>query len=135
MTIISGNGLVQWAPTEAQVGANAVTVRVTDGGGLAATQTFSVVVAALNHPPRLPGIAPQWMQVAPIGTPPSPRAYGGASAYDAINDRLILFGGSQNDAVLPHLNEVWVLENATNTRGTPNWTTLNPTGGPSGGPD
>ena len=50
MTIDASSGLIQWIPTAAQVGGNSVAVRVTDTGGLFATQSFNVTVAA-NSPP------------------------------------------------------------------------------------
>lgn len=52
---ISASGLIQWTPTNAQAitagGANAVTVRVTDSGGLSDTQAFTVTVANVNDAP------------------------------------------------------------------------------------
>ncbi len=42
---ITATGLVQWTPTEAQVGPNAVIVRVQDQGGLFAAQSYGVTVA------------------------------------------------------------------------------------------
>lgn len=50
MTVSSG-GLVTWAPSAAQIGANAVTLIVSDGS-LSTTQTFTVTAAA-NHPPAI----------------------------------------------------------------------------------
>ncbi|NOS79331.1 MAG: hypothetical protein HOP35_15445 [Nitrospira sp.] len=41
---ISATGLVQWTPTQAQVGLNAVIVRVQDQGGAFITQSYSVTV-------------------------------------------------------------------------------------------
>ncbi len=49
---ISATGLISWTPTAAQVGPQAVTVRVQDQGGLFATQSFTVTVA--GTPPPLP---------------------------------------------------------------------------------
>ena len=51
MLIDVASGLISWTPGHAQVGANAVTVRVTDPTGLFATQSFSISVAGINHPP------------------------------------------------------------------------------------
>ncbi|MBL8344626.1 MAG: tandem-95 repeat protein [Rubrivivax sp.] len=53
MTIQAASGLIAWTPTAAQVGTQAVTVRVVDPGGLAATQAFSVTVG--TAPPPAPG--------------------------------------------------------------------------------
>ncbi len=44
MTIDANTGLVQWTPSNDNVGANAVTVRVTDAVGTFDTQSFSVTV-------------------------------------------------------------------------------------------
>ena len=54
MTINAVSGLIQWTPTGTQVGANNVTVRVRDVGGLFATQSFTVQVVGAppaNRPP------------------------------------------------------------------------------------
>jgi subtilisin family serine protease len=51
MTIDSTSGLIQWTPTDADVGDNAVTVRVQDVGGLFDTQSFAVKVTNANDPP------------------------------------------------------------------------------------
>jgi hypothetical protein len=42
---VSAGGLVQWTPTDTQVGIHAVTVRVQDQGGLFVTQSYNVTVA------------------------------------------------------------------------------------------
>ncbi len=46
MTINPVTGLINWSPTPAQVGSQPVTVRVTDAGGLFATQSYSISVTA-----------------------------------------------------------------------------------------
>lgn len=51
MAIDPAGGLVTWTPTHAQVGANAVVVRVVDPTRLVASQNFSVTVARLNNAP------------------------------------------------------------------------------------
>lgn len=48
---ISPDGLVEWTPVAGQAGDHGVTVRATDLGGLFAAQSFTVTVAAVNHPP------------------------------------------------------------------------------------
>lgn len=72
--------------------------------------------------------AQTWIELFPIGTPPAPR-YSAGQAYDAANDRLILFSGEDNTA-LPRPTDVWVLTDATGIGGTPSWIELFPTGGP-----
>ncbi len=51
MTVGADSGFVTWTPGGAQVGANPVVVRATDGSGLASTQGFTVTVAPANRPP------------------------------------------------------------------------------------
>ena len=51
MTINSTTGLIQWTPIRAQVPGQSVTVQVQDQGGLFAAQTFTITLAAVNHPP------------------------------------------------------------------------------------
>ena len=52
MTINSTSGLISWTPTTSQAGSSySVSVRVTDGINLSATQSFSIAVARINHPP------------------------------------------------------------------------------------
>ena len=53
MTIDANSGLIQWTPDNSQVGANAVTVRVQDDGGLSDTQNFSITVANVNDAPTI----------------------------------------------------------------------------------
>lgn len=58
MTINDMTGLIDWIPTATQVGAHAITVRVTDSGGLFATQSFTVSVADVNDAPSFTTIPP-----------------------------------------------------------------------------
>ncbi|MFA6901564.1 MAG: Ig-like domain-containing protein [Gallionellaceae bacterium] len=51
MVIDSATGIINWTPGNTQVGTQAVTARVTDTGGLFATQPFSITVADVNDPP------------------------------------------------------------------------------------
>ena len=51
MSIDAASGLITWTPGAAQVGANAVGVRVADATGLSATQTFSITVISANRAP------------------------------------------------------------------------------------
>ena len=50
------------------------------------------------------------------------------SGYDALNDRMILFGGE--DAVVGETTVVWVLGNASGAGGSPTWNQLATTGTP-----
>ena len=51
MNIDAYSGLIAWTPAGDQVGAQTVIVRVTDPGGLFATQSFTIAVAGQNAPP------------------------------------------------------------------------------------
>jgi serine protease AprX len=51
MSVDAATGLLSWIPTHAQLGANAVTVSVTDPTARSATQTYSILVAPVNSAP------------------------------------------------------------------------------------
>ena len=51
MSIDPNSGLIQWTPSNAQVGDHNVTARVTDAGSLFDTQSFSIQVDPANTPP------------------------------------------------------------------------------------
>jgi serine protease AprX len=51
MNIDAKTGLIAWTPSNAQVGANSVALKVSDPGGLFATQSFSIQVTNVNDPP------------------------------------------------------------------------------------
>ena len=54
MTIDASSGLIQWTPDGTQLGDNAVAVRVVDGNGGIATQSYTITVSALaNLPPSI----------------------------------------------------------------------------------
>lgn len=79
----------------------------------------------LSHPLGTGGAA-IWSAIAPNGSAPAPRAFHSA-VFDPSSDRMIVFGG---DGAGGALNDVWVLENASGSGGTPTWTELQPTGSP-----
>jgi hypothetical protein len=60
MTINASTGLISWTPTNAQAGANGVTVRVTDPTARSTTSSFSVTVSAAGSasPPAITSSAP-----------------------------------------------------------------------------
>ncbi|MBI5721711.1 MAG: putative Ig domain-containing protein, partial [Burkholderiales bacterium] len=70
MTINASSGLIAWTPSSAQAGSQAVTARVADPGGLAATQSFSINVAAANAAPQI------------TSTPVTTGTVGAAYSYD-----------------------------------------------------
>jgi serine protease AprX len=51
MSIDAVTGLLSWIPTHAQLGANAVTVSVTDPTARSATQSYSILAAPVNSAP------------------------------------------------------------------------------------
>ncbi|HET7792710.1 MAG TPA: PKD domain-containing protein [Rhizobacter sp.] len=53
MAINPATGLISWTPTPAQLGAQSVTVRVADAGGLSASQSFTVTVSGAATPLQL----------------------------------------------------------------------------------
>ena len=56
--VISTNGIITWTPGEADgPGSYVLTTIVTDGGGLSATNSFTVTVTELNAAPQLPAQA------------------------------------------------------------------------------
>jgi hypothetical protein len=63
-----------------------------------------------------------WSQLSPSGTPPAGRLYPSV-VYDAVNDRMVVFGGSTGSGTL---NDVWALT----LSGTPAWSQLSPSGTP-----
>jgi hypothetical protein len=69
---------------------------------------------------------PGWTQVTPLGNPPLPRV-GHSADYDAVTDRMIIFGGGLGRSS-PCRNDVWVLANASGVSGAPTWIPLSPAG-------
>ena len=67
------------------------------------------------------GASPAWTKLSPLGTPPAARS-GAAGVYDPVNDRLVLFGGTDNSV----MSDVWALS----LSGTPTWTLLTTSGTP-----
>lgn len=66
-----------------------------------------------------------WTQLSPTGTAPAPRKEH-ASAYDATNDRLIIFGGRNSSE---YFNDTWVLTNASGSSNeTTSWIFLSTVG-------
>ena len=51
MTIDATSGVINWTPAESQLGAAAVSVRVSDEGGLSSVQSFNIDVQDINRAP------------------------------------------------------------------------------------
>jgi hypothetical protein len=67
MVVDSNSGVLTWTPTEGQgPSTNVITVRVTDGGALSDTKSFTVVVNEASNPPLL---SPIMDQIACAGVP------------------------------------------------------------------
>ena len=53
MTMDPNTGLLQWTPTSFQAGAYLIMLRAEDINGIAATQSFTLTVEDVNHPPSI----------------------------------------------------------------------------------
>jgi len=74
--------------------------------------------------------AQTWLELFPAGGPSGPiLGYPGGAGYDAANNRLIVYFGT-NPTVGDPPSEVWVLSNANGLGGQPVWTQLFPLGSP-----
>src|SRR5262249_2178511 len=58
MTIDPSSGLIRWTPSNAQVGARPVTLRLTDGPLSAKTQSFTITVRNTNDAPTITSTPP-----------------------------------------------------------------------------
>ncbi|MBI3071700.1 MAG: hypothetical protein HYY84_06175 [Deltaproteobacteria bacterium] len=67
---------------------------------------------------------PAWSEISPTGTKPNKR-YGQSATYDAVNQRMLVFGGKDTD-IGQTTNEVWAL--TLPDAGTPEWQQLSTTG-------
>ena len=75
------------------------------------------------------GGTPTWIQLSPAGDPP-PARYSHTALYDAVGNNMIVFGGYNGGSFF---NDVWVLNHANGSGGTPTWTQFSPNGGPPSG--
>jgi hypothetical protein len=92
----------------------------TNGGAVADAW---VLTRATNGPKG------DWLPLAPGGTPPPARTNASA-AYDAANNRLIVYGGDDGAASPSLLGDAWVLTHANGLGGTPAWIALAPASTP-----
>ncbi len=63
---------------------------------------------------------PHWFQFAPTGTAPAGRT-GQSTVYDAMNNRMIMYGGIDSINGTRFLYDSWILTNANSLGGTPAW--------------
>lgn len=64
---------------------------------------------------------PTWTQLKPTGTAPPART-GQSAAYNAANNRMTIFGGSNNRGKV--INDGWILTYANGIGGIPSWTEM-----------
>ena len=105
-----------------------VTNRMITFGGRSITPVYMAQVNdvwVLSHANGTGG-APAWTKLTPSGPLPSARN-SSAGIYDSLNNRMVIFGGSSSTGTN---NDVWELSYANGLGGTPQWTQLNPSGGP-----
>jgi hypothetical protein len=76
MSIDAVRGTIRWTPTADQLGSQSVVVRVLDGQGGFATQSYTVAVRALNLPPGITSTPPTTASVnrLRLRRPPTPTA-------------------------------------------------------------
>lgn len=101
-----------------------------DRGG---SHTLTNEVWVLTHADGTGGPS-TWTKLSPVGDPvfgfPSPRAMT-AGAYDRATNSIVVYGGDPMVGWCFHaVNDSWLLSAADGTVGTPQWTKLNPAGGP-----
>ncbi len=72
-----------------------------------------------------------WIQLSPTEGPPDARTLH-TSVYRISSNRMLIFGGAHRLEVGEKLlNDLWVLEDADGTTGTPSWTQISTESGPS----
>jgi len=71
---------------------------------------------------------PVWTELAPTGVPPVARDRH-LAFYDATNNRMIVFGGTDSNNKI--IMDLWTLTNANGLAGPPTWSQLSPGGGPA----
>ncbi|MBP8137411.1 MAG: T9SS type A sorting domain-containing protein, partial [Candidatus Eisenbacteria bacterium] len=124
---LSPTGTPPPARTHARAVYDAATNRmIVTGGddGVAASAAFSDTWVLTNANGL--GGTPAWSQLSPGA---SPAVTGHGAAYDAANNRLIVFGGSALAGPCPGAtSDAWVLTNANGLGGAPAWTLLTPAG-------
>lgn len=112
----ANNVLIEFAGTESDFGADTNSVwTLSHANGMGGTPVWTKIVAN--------GAA---------GSPP--KRDGHVAAYDAPNNRMIVFGGNANTASgFPQLNDAWVLAHANGIGGKPQWSKLRSSGTKPGG--
>jgi len=83
MTIDATTGVINWTPTNAQVGANSVTIRVRDVALATVTQSYSITVANTNNGAPMITSTP-----VTAATPATPYSYDVAATDPDVGDTL-----------------------------------------------
>jgi len=89
-------------------------------GGGSSSSAVNNEVWTLTNANGLTG-TPTWTRLLPTGTAPAARM-GQTAIYDAANNRMTIFGGSNNKGKV--LNDGWILTNANGIGGTSAWVQL-----------
>ncbi|MBI2505078.1 MAG: DUF1565 domain-containing protein, partial [Candidatus Latescibacteria bacterium] len=96
---LSAAGVVEWTPTQADVGRHTATLRVSDPGGHTTSQNFAVVVAPVNDAPQITAHSPT-MGAGPLVVPPLLPVQFSVTASDEEGDSLS-YGWRVNGAAQP----------------------------------
>jgi len=100
------------------------------GGGTGVLAPCANDVWVLSNANSVNG-TPAWTQLSPTGGPPAPRIFHTA-VYNPASNTMTVFGGSNcATAGTQFYNDVWILSHANGLGGTPAWTQLTLSGGPS----
>ncbi|MBI3180725.1 MAG: tandem-95 repeat protein, partial [Myxococcales bacterium] len=113
MTVNAGTGLVSWTPSQSGVGTHQITVRVSDGNGGVASQTFTLTVQNVND-------VPAFSSAPPLAATEDTLYSYAATASDADGDPLVfsLLVGPPGMTVTPSGSVQWTPTNAqVGTRG------------------
>jgi RHS repeat-associated protein len=96
--------------------------------GQAAGLTFLSDLWALTNANGTGG-TPQWIKLTPSGPLP-PAVRDGSLVYNSDSNQAILYEGDTDTSPNILSNEAWLLSNANGVGGTPQWSKLQPLGGP-----
>ena len=121
-TQVTPTGTAPGARSQATAIYDSVNNVMTVFGGGTKTSTFNDIWT-LSNANGVTG-TPTWTKRFAKGTAPAPRM-GHSAVYDSANNRMIVYGGSNNRGKV--LNDGWILSNANGVRSQPTWTQYQPT--------
>lgn len=96
-------------------------------GGFDCTSTYFNDVWVLSNANAVSGTL-AWTQLSPVGPAPSARESSSA-VYNSATNTMTVFGGDAGGTT--PFGDIWVLSNANGTGGTPAWTEITTTSGPT----